>query len=54
MGKMKTIQIIINELQEQGINTTLEQIIQIHTTQNIPIEKIQEYLLQNKKQEITP
>lgn len=53
MGKMKTIQITIEELQEQGITTTLEELIQIHTNKNIPINELQEYLKQNKKQSIT-
>ena len=53
MSKMKNIQITIEELQEQGIHTTLEQIMEIHNNKNIPIEKVEEYLLQNKKQQIT-
>lgn len=52
MGKMKTIQITIQELQEQGIHTTIEELIQIHTNQNIPTEKLMEHIIQNKKQRI--
>lgn len=53
MGKMKTIQIIIEELQEQNIHTTIEELTQIHTNKNIPINELQEYIQQNKKQSIT-
>ncbi len=53
MGKMKNIQIIIEELQEQGIQTNIEQLIEIHTNQNIPIEKLEQYLIENKKANIT-
>lgn len=53
MGKIKTIQIIIEELNEKGYNTTLEEIIEIATTQAIPIEKTEEYIIQNRKNNIT-
>ena len=53
MGKIKTIQIIIEELNEQNIHTTIDELIQIHTNQNIPINELQKYIQQNKKQSIT-
>ena len=52
MGKIKTIQIIIEELQEQNIHTTIEELAEIHTNQNIPINKLQEYLQQKIKNKI--
>ena len=53
MGKMKNIQITIEELRENGINTTLEELIKISQKENIPMNEVPNYLIQNKKQGIT-
>ena len=53
MGKIKNIQIIIEELGENGINTNLEELIKISQKENIPMNEVPNYLIQKQKQHIT-